>query len=52
MTTHSFEEAQALADHVVVLSAGRTVAEGPLARLVGNSTLERVYFDLTRKGRP
>ena len=52
VTTHSFEEAQALADHVVVLSMGRTVAEGPLAQLVGDSTLERVYFDLTRKARP
>ncbi len=49
VTTHSFEEAQALATHLVVLSEGRTVAEGSLAEVVGGSSLEHVYFDLTRR---
>ncbi|MGV1007346.1 MAG: ABC transporter ATP-binding protein [Dermatophilaceae bacterium] len=48
VTTHSFEEAEALASHLVVLSAGRTVAEGSLDEVVGHSTLQSVYFALTR----
>ena len=52
VTTHSFEEAEALASHLVVLSGGRTVAEGSLDEVVGGSTLENVYFALTREGRP
>ncbi len=51
VTTHSFEEAEALATHLVVLSHGRTVAEGTLDDVIGGSTLERVYFALTRQGR-
>lgn len=49
VTTHSFEEAGALADHLVVISGGRAVAEGSPAEVVGDSTLETVYFGLTRK---
>lgn len=51
VTTHSFEEAETLANHLVVLSGGRTVAEGSLDEVVGGSTLENVYFALTRGGR-
>ncbi len=49
VTTHSFEEAQALATHLVVVSDGRAVAEGTPAEVVGDSALEQVYFELTRK---
>ncbi len=52
VTTHSFEEAEALATHLVVLSHGRTVAEGSLGEVIGGSTLERVYFALTRQAGP
>ncbi len=51
VTTHSFEEAQALATHLVVISDGRTVASGSPADVVGERTLESVYFELTRKAR-
>jgi len=51
VTTHSFEEAQRLADHLVIVSEGRTVAEGSVAAVVGGSSLEDVYFDLTRRVR-
>ena len=50
VTTHSFEEAERLADHLVIMNAGRTVAQGPVADVVGRSTLEDVYFSLTRRG--
>ncbi|GAA2167360.1 ABC-2 type transport system ATP-binding protein [Humibacillus xanthopallidus] len=50
VTTHSFEEAERLADHLVIMSAGRTVAEGALADVVGAGSLEELYFSLTRKG--
>jgi len=50
VTTHSFEEAERLADHLVIMSAGRTVAEGALPDVVGVRSLEDVYFSLTRKG--
>jgi ABC-2 type transport system ATP-binding protein len=49
VTTHSFEEADRLADHLVIVSAGRTVAEGSPAEVVGSGTLEQVYFGLTRR---
>jgi ABC-2 type transport system ATP-binding protein len=49
VTTHSFEEAERLADHLVLVSAGRTVAEGSPGDLVGDTGLESVYFDLTRR---
>ena len=51
VTTHSFDEAERLADHLVIMSAGRTVAEGSLAEVTAGATLEQVYFGLTRKGR-
>jgi ABC-2 type transport system ATP-binding protein len=49
VTTHSFEEAERLADHLVIVSNGRTVAEGSPAQVVGPASLEQVYFDLTRR---
>jgi ABC-2 type transport system ATP-binding protein len=49
VTTHSFEEAETLATHLVVVSDGRCVAEGSPADVVGASTLREVYFALTRK---
>ncbi|MEP6798525.1 MAG: ABC transporter ATP-binding protein [Lapillicoccus sp.] len=51
VTTHSFEEAERLADHLVIVSEGRTVAQGPVDEVVGALSLEQVYFDLTRKVR-
>jgi len=49
VTTHSFEEAERLADHLVIVSDGRAVAEGRPAEVVGTGTLEAVYFGLTRR---
>ena len=49
VTTHSFEEAERLADHLVIMSAGRAVAEGSPDEVVGVGSLEDVYFSLTRK---
>ena len=50
VTTHSFEEAERLADHVVIVDHGRAVAEGSVAEVTGEHTLEHVYFELTREG--
>jgi len=50
VTTHSFEEAQRLADHIVIVNRGRVVGEGGLAELTGEQSLEDVYFSLTREG--
>lgn len=50
VTTHSFEEAQRLADHLVIMNGGRAVASGTPAEVTGHASLEEVYFDLTRKG--
>jgi ABC-2 type transport system ATP-binding protein len=47
LTTHDMEEAQALADRVVVLSAGRVVADGPPGALGGrDSGRARITFTL------
>lgn len=47
VTTHSFEEAERLADRVVVIAAGRAVAEGTVAEVAGEQGLEQAYFALT-----
>lgn len=47
VTTHSFEEAGRLADHLVIMARGRTVAEGSPAEVAGAQTLESAYFTLT-----
>ncbi len=47
VTTHSFEEAERIADRVVILAAGRVVGDGTLAEVRGGATLEDVYFALT-----
>jgi ABC-2 type transport system ATP-binding protein len=49
VTTHSFEEAQRLADHVVIVNRGRVAASGSIADLTGEASLEDVYFSLTRE---
>lgn len=47
VTTHSFEEAERLADHLVIMARGRTVAEGAPAEVASGKTLESAYFTLT-----
>ncbi len=57
VTTHSFEEAERLADRVVVVAAGKVVADGTVASVsaaagTGSAddatSLESAYFALTR----
>lgn len=50
VTTHSFDEAERLADHVVVMNVGRCVAEGTLGEVTGGAPLEDAYFSLTEVG--
>jgi ABC-2 type transport system ATP-binding protein len=49
VTTHSFEEAQRLADHIVIVNRGRVVGVGGIAELTAQRSLEDVYFALTRE---
>lgn len=49
VTTHSFEEAERLADQVVIVHRGRVVADGTVASVAGESGLESRYFALTRE---
>ena len=49
VTTHSFEEAEWLASHLVIVSAGRTVAEGSPGEISGARGLEHTYFEITRR---
>ena len=49
VTTHSFEEAQRLADHIVIVNQGSVAAQGSIAELTGERSLEDVYFSLTRE---
>jgi ABC-2 type transport system ATP-binding protein len=51
VTTHSFEEAERIADHVVIMSSGRVVAEGSLDEVRDGRPLEERYFALTAGGR-
>ncbi len=47
VTTHSFEEAERLADRIVILDHGRVVADGTPGEIAGGSRLEDAYFALT-----
>jgi ABC-2 type transport system ATP-binding protein len=48
LTTHHLDEAERLADHVVVVDAGRLVAQGSVRQLTGGDrSLEEVFLDLT-----
>ena len=49
VTTHSFEEAARLADHVVIVHQGSVAAQGSIAELTGEGSLEEIYFSLTRE---
>ncbi len=48
VTTHSFEEAERLADHVVIVDRGRVAVDGTLADVTAGQSLERVFFERTR----
>lgn len=50
VTTHSFEEAQRLADHIVIVNRGRVAAQGTVPELTAQRSLEDLYFALTRDG--
>ena len=51
VTTHSFEEAERLADHIVIINDGRVAADGSLARVCAGRSLEAIYFELTARER-
>ncbi|WP_265446987.1 ABC transporter ATP-binding protein [Flexivirga meconopsidis] len=48
VTTHSFDEAQRLADRVIIVASGAVVADGTVAEVGGATGLEDSYFALTR----
>jgi len=49
-TSHYMEEVQAICDHVAILDAGRVLAAGPLAEVLGGSgSLEEVFLRLTNR---
>lgn len=50
LTTHSFEEAEHLADDLVICADGRAVAAGTVAEVTGERGLYDTYFALTRPG--
>lgn len=45
VSSHDLADVESLADHVVVLSRGRTVTEGPLEELLGSGERHRVRVD-------
>ena len=51
LATHSFEEADRVADDIVIMGRGRVRASGTRAEVTGGDSLETVYFSLTDGGR-
>jgi len=50
-TSHYMEEVQAICDHVAIIDAGRVLAAGPLAAVLGGApSLEEVFLRLTNRG--
>ncbi|TQJ50941.1 ABC transporter ATP-binding protein [Phycicoccus sp. SLBN-51] len=49
LTTHSFEEAERIADEIVIVADGRVVAHGSREEITAGRSLENVYFELTRR---
>ena len=47
VTTHSFDEAERVADHIVIMDSGRVVASGGLSELTAKESLEGLFFRLT-----
>ncbi|MBW8173192.1 ABC transporter ATP-binding protein [Ornithinimicrobium sp. Arc0846-15] len=47
LSTHSFEEAERLADHIVVVAGGHVVAQGSLDEVRAGASLEERFFELT-----
>ncbi|MGC3993813.1 MAG: ABC transporter ATP-binding protein [Propionicimonas sp.] len=50
LTTHAMDEAEQLADRVVLLNAGHRVAAGTVAELTAEKNLEQLFLDLTTPG--
>ena len=48
VTTHSFEEAERIADDLVIMDSGVVVAQGPRTELTATESLESLFFRLTR----
>ncbi|RNI24925.1 ABC transporter ATP-binding protein [Flexivirga caeni] len=48
VTTHSFEEAERLADRVIIVAAGTVATAGSVTEVSGTASLEDTYFSLTR----
>lgn len=46
LTTHALDEAEKLADRVVVMDGGRILAAGTVAELSGAGSLEDAFFAL------
>ena len=46
LTTHYMDEAQALADRVAIIAAGRVLAEGPPSEIGGDGEAARISFRL------
>lgn len=51
LTTHAMDEAEALADHIWLMDAGRIVLDGSVADLTRDASLEDVFLAHTRGGR-
>ncbi|GAA1718189.1 ABC transporter ATP-binding protein [Fodinicola feengrottensis] len=48
VSSHVLTEVEQVADHVVIVAAGRLLATGTLAELTAGGSLEQAFLDLTR----
>ncbi|MBI1374761.1 MAG: ATP-binding cassette domain-containing protein [Phycisphaera sp.] len=49
LSTHIMQEVEELADRIILINDGRVVYDGPREELVGDSTLEQRFHELTQR---
>lgn len=51
-STHVLEVAEKLCDKIAIIKGGKLIASGPIAQIVGNQSLEKVFLEIAENAIP